>query len=80
MSQIKSAVISIGNEILLGKTVNTNLAFLADGLAALGAPVVYNVVVNDDADDMTRAQEYYSSRYDIVITNGGLGPTHDDIT
>ncbi|MFA5510468.1 MAG: CinA family nicotinamide mononucleotide deamidase-related protein [Candidatus Cloacimonadaceae bacterium] len=80
MSQIKSAIISIGNEILLGKTVNTNLAFLADGLAALGAPVVYNVVVNDDADDITRALDYCSSRYDIVITTGGLGPTHDDIT
>lgn len=80
MKPVTSAVISIGNEILLGKTVNTNLAYLAAGLAALGAPVVYSVTIRDDADEITRALEYCAGRYDIVISTGGLGPTDDDIT
>lgn len=80
MKPVTSAVISIGNEILLGKTVNTNLAHLASGLASLGAPVVYSVTIRDDADEITQALEYCTARYDVVISTGGLGPTDDDIT
>jgi nicotinamide-nucleotide amidase len=80
MKPVSSAVISIGIEILLGKPVNTSLAYLAAGLAALGAPVLYSVTIRDDADEITRALEYCTGRYDIVISRGGLGPTADDIT
>jgi len=80
MKPVNSAIISIGNEILLGKTVNSNLTYLAAGLAALGAPVAYNVTVKDVAEDIGAALEYCTGKYDIVISTGGLGPTDDDIT
>jgi len=51
----KSAVITIGNEILLGKTLNTNLAFLAQELANLGLPVDYSVTVKDEAEAIQQA-------------------------
>lgn len=76
----RSAIISIGNEILLGKTLNTNLAWLAGELALLGLPVDYAVTVKDDSAAIHKALEQCWSEYDIVITTGGLGPTDDDIT
>lgn len=80
MRKISSAIISIGNEILLGKTLNSNLAYLATGLANLGAPVVFNMTVMDIEEDITAALDYCMARYDIVISTGGLGSTADDIT
>ncbi len=76
----KSAVITIGNEILLGKTLNTNLAFLAQELANLGLPVDYSVTVKDEAEAIHQALKQCWEKYDVVITTGGLGPTTDDIT
>jgi nicotinamide-nucleotide amidase len=76
----KSAVITIGNEILLGKTVNTNLTFLAQELANLGLPVDYSVTVKDEATAIHQALRQCWEKYDVVITTGGLGPTTDDIT
>jgi len=80
MNPAKSAIISIGNEILLGKTVNTNLAYLAGELALLGIPVDHCVVIHDDAREIEDALRLLWSKYDIVISTGGLGPTKDDIT
>lgn len=76
----KSAVITIGNEILLGKTLNTNLAYLSGQLAALGVPVEYSLTVKDDPVEIRNALEQCWKRFDVVITTGGLGPTADDIT
>ncbi|MCB5245535.1 MAG: competence/damage-inducible protein A [Candidatus Cloacimonadaceae bacterium] len=76
----KSAVITIGNEILLGKTLNSNLAFLAQELANLGLPVDYAVTVKDEAAAIHQALKHCWNKYDVVITTGGLGPTTDDIT
>lgn len=75
-----TALITIGNEILLGKTVNTNLAWLASQLAKLGKPVAYEVTVADDVDQISSALRYCWQHYDLVITTGGLGPTKDDIS
>lgn len=75
-----SAVISIGNEILLGKTVNSNLAWLAGELALLGLPVEYSLTVKDDPGEITNALRQCWGRFDVVLTTGGLGPTSDDIT
>ena len=68
----KSAVITIGNEILLGKTVNTNLTFLAQELANLGLPVDYSVTIKDDAEAIQQALRQCWEKYDVVITTGGL--------
>ncbi len=76
----KSAIISIGNEILLGKTLNTNMSFLAGELALIGVPVEFSLTVKDDADAIRSALNQCWGNYDVVITTGGLGPTADDIT
>ncbi len=74
------AIISIGNEILLGKTVNTNLAWLAGELSRLGHPVEFSLTIKDDDQAIREALKKSWERCGIVITTGGLGPTQDDIT
>lgn len=75
-----TAIISIGNEILLGRTLNSNLYYLADKLAGIGLPVDYAVTIKDDPEAVRRALAYCWENYDVVISTGGLGPTADDIT
>jgi nicotinamide-nucleotide amidase len=75
-----SAVITIGNEILLGRTLNTNLAYLARELASLGVPVELSLTVRDEPGAILSALRQSWDTADIVITTGGLGPTDDDIT
>lgn len=75
-----AAIITIGNEILLGKTINTNLAFIAKNLAFLGIDLIESKTVKDDKIAITSALKNLWERFDIVITTGGLGPTVDDIT
>jgi nicotinamide-nucleotide amidase len=77
---MKSAVISIGNEILLGKTTNSNLAFLAAKLAEIGIPVEFCLTVKDDSQAILESLQKAVAECDVVISTGGLGPTEDDIT
>ncbi|HOY84441.1 MAG: competence/damage-inducible protein A [Candidatus Cloacimonetes bacterium] len=76
----KSAIITIGNEILLGKTLNTNLAWLAGELALLGLPVEFSLTVKDEPEAIRQALQQAWGSCDVVVTTGGLGPTNDDIT
>lgn len=75
-----TAIISIGNEILLGKTLNTNLQYLATQMALQGLAVEYAVTIRDELYEIIATLGECWSRYDIVICTGGLGPTADDIT
>ena len=75
-----SAIITIGNEILLGSTINTNLAWLAKELALLGLPVEFPLTVKDETKAIWQALKHAWESCDVVITTGGLGPTDDDIT
>lgn len=77
---MNAAVITIGNEILLGKTVNTNLAWLGGELASLGIPLSYSVVIPDDPAVIGKTLENIWGNYDVVISTGGLGTTEDDLT
>ncbi len=79
--QIKTAeILCIGTELLLGDIVNTNAAYLARELAALGISVYHQTVVGDNPARLREAMERALSRADLLITSGGLGPTCDDIT
>lgn len=80
MSKYKVAIISIGNEILLGKTLNTNLAQIATWLAEIGLPLSYDIVIKDEKDAIMDAISQAWNTCDIVISTGGLGPTADDIS
>jgi molybdenum cofactor synthesis domain-containing protein len=74
-------IISAGNELLIGKTLNTNAQWLAKRLTVLGLNVRRMVTVSDDIEEIeTAVKEAISRRPDFLITTGGLGPTFDDKT
>ena len=73
-------IITIGDELLLGQTIDTNAAFISEKLAASGIRVTRRSTVGDDADDIRNAVLEALSRTRAVITTGGLGPTSDDFT
>ncbi len=73
-------LISVGTEILLGNIVNTNAAYLAEKIAALGLSCYHQSAVGDNEERLEDALRLALSRSDIVILSGGLGPTKDDLT
>ncbi len=73
-------VLCIGTEILLGDIVNTNGAFIARELAALGIDMYHQSVVGDNPSRLKESLAHALSRADAVLTTGGLGPTYDDLT
>lgn len=73
-------LVTTGSELLLGQIVNTNAAYMAKRLNALGFDVVYQTTVGDNRARMREALEHALTRADLVITSGGLGPTRGDIT
>ena len=77
---MKSALITIGDEILIGQVVDTNAVWISQQLNNLGVKVGEMVTVSDEADQITAALDRYIGGYDLLIMTGGLGPTKDDIT
>lgn len=77
---MKASIITVGNEILKGRTVNTNTAHIGSFLTHMGYDVIRNLVVKDDPDEIGWAFDTALSVSDVVISSGGLGPTFDDIT
>ncbi len=75
-----ASILSIGNELLSGRTVDTNAAYIARQLRTVGVPVVSIHGVADEMAAITRALTLATSEADIVIVTGGLGPTDDDLT
>lgn len=76
----KASIVSIGNELLSGQTVDTNAAYLSGELLSIGIPIVSFYTVGDDIDAIVRAFNLASADADIVLATGGLGPTGDDLT
>lgn len=75
-----AAMLVIGDEILSGRTRDANMYYLAGELTAIGIDLKEVRMVSDDADAIVAAVRALSDRYDTVVTSGGIGPTHDDIT
>lgn len=73
-------IITIGDELLIGQTVDTNSAWLGSALNQHGIRVKKRCAVADDADEINQALDAAFSRVDLVLMTGGLGPTKDDIT
>jgi len=73
-------IISIGDELLIGQTINTNAAYIGQRLLEIGIETKWVSSVGDDMDSLMSALTIASHRADIVITTGGLGPTNDDMT
>ena len=74
------ALVTVGDELLAGDTVNTNAAWLGARLAERGATVERVVVVPDRVADIARVVNELRAEYEAVVVTGGLGPTHDDVT
>jgi len=73
-------IITIGDEIITGHTIDTNSAFIAQQLTAIGFDVKFLSAVGDSVEEMVDAFRLALKRAEVVITTGGLGPTDDDIT
>lgn len=73
-------IICVGNELLIGDTLNTNTQYLSQQLTLLGVEVAYQSVVGDDEIRLNEAIDLAKRRSDIIIFSGGLGPTYDDMT
>lgn len=77
---MKAQIISIGNELLIGDTVNTNASWMGQFLNEIGIEVTEVHTISDDLELIKSTITKSMEISDIVITTGGLGPTHDDIT
>ncbi|EAW17676.1 flavin adenine dinucleotide pyrophosphatase [Aspergillus fischeri NRRL 181] len=75
-----AACLIIGDEVLGGKTIDTNSAFFAKYCFSLGIQLKRVEVIADDEGEIIEAVRRMSNNYDFVVTSGGIGPTHDDIT
>ncbi|MEM2876373.1 MAG: molybdopterin-binding protein, partial [Candidatus Bathyarchaeia archaeon] len=74
-------LISVGNELLIGKIVNTNANWLAKRVTTLGLRVKRITTVGDDVNEIaTVLQESLSRKPRFIVVTGGLGPTFDDMT
>tara|TARA_B100000809_G_scaffold46774_2_gene41210 strand:- start:10947 stop:12221 length:1275 start_codon:yes stop_codon:yes gene_type:complete len=77
---VRAAIVSVGNELLFGETVNTNAAWLGRALAEKGIVVSRGYTVGDTRTSIQDAVRTATRSADVVLISGGLGPTGDDIT
>ena len=80
MKNINASIITIGDELLIGQTIDTNSAWIGQELNKIGVWLKRRVAVGDVWDDIWNALDAESKESDIIIITGGLGPTADDIT
>ncbi|MCX6235222.1 MAG: competence/damage-inducible protein A [Bacteroidetes bacterium] len=79
-SIIKAEIITIGDELLIGQVVDTNSAWMASELNNIGVEVVQITSISDEKESIIKTLADATTRADIVLMTGGLGPTKDDIT
>ncbi|MHC4971440.1 MAG: CinA family nicotinamide mononucleotide deamidase-related protein [Planctomycetota bacterium] len=80
MKLTRAAILTVGDELLGGRTINTNAAYLAQRLTDAGFLVVATDTVGDDEFAIADAIKRLTARADTVVVSGGLGPTPDDVT
>ena len=77
---MKTAILTVGTEILFGQIVNTNAAFLSQELQNMGFDVMYHYSVGDNPGRLKELIAFAFHDCDLILTTGGLGPTQDDLT
>ena len=80
MQERTCALVVVGNEVLSGKTQDSNAYYAARELRAVGVALRRIVVIPDEIPVIAEEVGYCAQRFDIVLTSGGIGPTHDDVT
>src|SRR3954468_18694554 len=78
--RVFASIITIGDELLIGQTIDTNSAWMAQQLNKLGIWVKRRIAVGDVWDEIWNALDEESRHAQIILITGGLGPTADDIT
>ncbi|MEM3913807.1 MAG: molybdopterin-binding protein, partial [Metallosphaera sp.] len=77
----KAEILSVGNELLSGRTINTNSAYIAQRLTILGYSVRRITTIGDNLEDISLViKEIIERKPKLLVITGGLGPTYDDIT
>ena len=79
-TKVNAAILIIGNEILSGRTQDTNTSTIAQWLNSLGVKVQEVRIIPDIEEIIVATVNLFRKKYDYVFTSGGIGPTHDDIT
>ncbi len=79
-TSVTAALLVIGDEILSGRTKDQNIPYIADYFAKIGIDLLEVRIVRDKAAEIVDAVNALRGRYDYLLTTGGIGPTHDDIT
>jgi nicotinamide-nucleotide amidase len=77
---VRAEIVAVGTELLLGQIANTNARWMSESLAAIGVDVLHHQAVGDNLERIVEAMRLASSRAEVVVVTGGLGPTQDDIT
>lgn len=80
LKNIQASIITIGTELLIGQTIDTNSAWIGQELNKIGIWVKHRVAVADDYTDIYTTLDKESENVDVILITGGLGPTADDIT
>ncbi|MES2881574.1 MAG: nicotinamide-nucleotide amidohydrolase family protein, partial [Bacteroidota bacterium] len=80
MNEVNAAIITIGDELLIGQTIDTNSAFIAQQLNKIGIWVKRRIAIGDVKEEILQTLKEQTDDCDVVIVTGGLGPTADDIT
>ena len=80
MRPVLASIITIGDELLIGQTIDTNSAFMAQELNKVGISVHRRLAIGDVWKDIWQSLDEESKLSDIILITGGLGPTADDIT
>src|SRR5947208_12011410 len=73
-------ILSVGDELVLGQTIDTNSAWLSQQLAAAGCDIAAHMTVPDDQRAIEDATRESAARCDVLLITGGIGPTEDDLT
>lgn len=77
---MNAAILTIGDEILNGSTIDTNASFIAENATAQGIKIVSKMSVSDQAESIAEGLHFLKKKANIIFITGGLGPTKDDIT
>ena len=77
---MKAAIVTIGDEILIGQIVDTNSAFIAKSLDRIGVEVHEMISISDDKQHILDTFQKFQNKVELVLITGGLGPTKDDVT
>ena len=77
---MKAAIVTIGDEILIGQIIDTNSSYIAKALDKIGIETYEMASISDDKHHILNTLQYFQNKVDLVLVTGGLGPTKDDIT